>query len=90
MYEITSPSSRKKFEAIDYSHVGWSLRFRIGWCRVDATPESTAVLVSGLSFLAATWAHVRSERLAAAATRWFLAHPSQEEEASSSPLSWVG
>jgi hypothetical protein len=56
------------------------------------SPESTAVLVSGLSFLAATWAHVRSERLAAAATRWFLAHPSQEEgvEASSSPLSWVG
>jgi len=64
--------------------------FRIGFGRMETapTPENAAVLVSGLSFLAATWAHVRSERLAATAARWFLGEG--EEALKSSPLAWVG
>ena len=66
------------------------------WCRIGlgpgtAAPPSEAVLISGLSFLAATWAHVRSDRLAAAFARWFLGDSlaGGEEESEGTPLLWV-
>lgn len=59
-----------------------------------AVVSDDAAVVSGLSFLAATWSHVRSERLSAAVSRWFLGRNSPlalvvGDEEGGTPLLWV-
>ena len=67
---------------------------RLGY-RISGSVLCEASLVSGLSFLSATWAHIRSARLAVALARWFLGEQQEEEveegggELGGSPLIWV-